>query len=120
MKELLLSTFLSQKGPIVIANAPGMASEVFSRSRAWDLAYLELSMLDAKSRPLNDLHTMLADAICLLARNDFPLAVPPRRLAEPFEMVNTVVLLKMLANKWSLEPSSVMDPARQSYLSALA
>ena len=42
MKELLLSTFLPQKGPIVIADAPGMASEVLSRSRAWELAYFEL------------------------------------------------------------------------------
>ena len=42
MKELLLSTFLPQKGPIVIADTPGMSSEVLSRSRAWELAYFEL------------------------------------------------------------------------------
>ena len=58
MKEVLLSTFLPQKGPSVIENAPGMASEVLSRRRAWGLAYLELSMADAKSRPLNDSHAM--------------------------------------------------------------
>ena len=34
MKELLLSAFLPQPGPIVIANAPGLPSEVLSRSRA--------------------------------------------------------------------------------------
>ena len=51
MKELLLSTFLPQKGPIVIENAPGMASEVLPRRRTWELAYLELSAADAKSRP---------------------------------------------------------------------
>ena len=74
MKELLLSTFLPQKDPIVIENAPNMASGAPSPSRAWGLAYLELSMLDADRRPLHDLHTMLADVICMMARNDFPLA----------------------------------------------
>ena len=102
MKELLLSNFLPQKGPKVIANAPGMASEVFSRSTASELAYSELSMLDAKNRLLDDLHAMLVDVICLMARNEFPLAVPPRWLAGLFGMVNRSVFLEMLANKWSL------------------
>ena len=99
MKELLLSTFPPQKGPIVTANAPGLPSEVFSRSKAWEVAYLELSMLDAKNRPLNDLHATLVDVICLMARNEFPLTVPPRWLAELFEMVNRVVSPK---SPWSL------------------
>ena len=77
-------------------------------------------MLDARSRPLNDLHATLVDIIYLMARNDFPLAVPPRLLAELSEMVNVVVSLNMLANKWSWEPSSDMGPACQTYLSALA
>ena len=77
-------------------------------------------MLDAKTRPLNDLLAMLVDVVCLMARNEFPLTVPPRRLAELFQMVNRVVSLKMLANKLPLESSSDLDPARQAYLSALA
>ena len=89
----------------VIANAPGLSSEVSPRGRAWELAYLELSMLGAGNRPLNDLRTMLVDAIYLMARNEFPLAAPPRWLAELFEMVNRVVSLKTSANKWSLEPA---------------
>ena len=52
MKELLLSAFLPQEGPLSIANAPNEASEILSRSRAWELAYLELSMLDADHRPM--------------------------------------------------------------------
>ena len=35
-------------------------------------------------------------------------------------MVNRVASFKMLAIKWSLEPSSDMGPARQTYLPALA
>ena len=35
-------------------------------------------------------------------------------------MVNRVVSLNMLANKWPLEPSSDVNPACQTYLSALA
>ena len=91
MKELLLSTFLPQKGPIVIENAPNMASEVLSRSRAWELAYSELSILDADSRPLHDLHAALVDVICMMARNEFPLTIPPRWLGELFEMVSRAV-----------------------------
>ena len=63
-------------------------------------------MLGAGSRPLNDLRSMLVDVICLMARYGLPLAAPPRWLAELFEMVNRAVSLKMLANKWSLGPSS--------------
>ena len=57
-------------------------------------------MLDAKGRPLNDLHATLVDIICLMALNNFPLAVPPRWLAEL--SANRVVSLKVLANKWPL------------------
>ena len=71
-KELLLSAFPPQKGPLAIANAPNEASELLSRSRAWELAYLELSMLDAHRRPLRDLHTTLLDIFRFMARNDFP------------------------------------------------
>ena len=49
MEELLFSAFSPQKAPLAIANAPDEASEILSRSRAWVLAYLELSMLDAGS-----------------------------------------------------------------------
>ena len=42
---------------------------------------------------------MLVDVICLIARADFPWAVPPRWLAELFEMVNREGTLKMLAKK---------------------
>ena len=69
---------------------------------------------------LNDLYAILADAICLMARNDFSMAVPPRWLAELFEMVNRVVSLRTLANKWSLGASSDMDIGCQNCLSTLA
>ena len=98
MKELLLSAFSPQKGPLTIANAPDEASGILSRIRAWELAYLELSTLDGARRFLRDLHITLVDVICVLARNDFPLTIPPRWLGELFEMVNRVVALKMKAN----------------------
>ena len=75
-------------------------------------------MLDEHCRPLHDPHTMLVDVLRMMARNDFPLAIPPRRLAELFGMVNRAVSLKMLANKWPLEASSDMDHDCQNYLSA--
>ena len=50
MKELLPSAFLAQKGPLTLANSPADPSDVISRSRAWELAYLELSMFGWCSR----------------------------------------------------------------------
>ena len=83
-KELLLLAFLPHKGPLAIADSTDEASETLSRSRAWELAYLELAMWDGARRPLHDLHMVLVDVICMLARNDFPLTIPPRWLGELF------------------------------------
>ena len=77
-KELLLSAFLPQVGPYIFVNAPPAASERISRSRAWELVYSELSMLDGSRIALHDLHIVLVDVICMIARNDFPLTIPPR------------------------------------------
>ena len=77
VKEPLLSAFLPQKGPFVMANAPTEASEVISRSRLWELVYLELSFSFGARRPPHDLHIVLVDVICMLARNQFPLTTPP-------------------------------------------
>ena len=77
-KELLLSAFLPQVGPYIFVNAPPAASERISRSRAWELVYSELSMLDGSRILLHDLHFALVDVICMIARNDFPLTIPPR------------------------------------------
>ena len=112
MKVLLLSTFLPRKGQIVIENAPGVASGVLSRGIAWELAYLNFPCWVRKiALRMGTFHATSADVICPMARNDFPLAVPPRWLTELFEMVNRVVSLKMLAKRWPLEPSSDVDPA---------
>ena len=120
MKELLLLAFSPQKGPLSIASAPNEASGILPRSRVWGSAYLELSTLDADRRPLRDLQTMLAGIICMMARHDFPLAIPPRWLVELLEMVNRVASLKMQANLWPLEASPEMGRGCQDYFSALA
>ena len=51
-KDLLLSAFLPQKGPYLLVSDPPAASERISRCRAWELVYLELSMLGGSRRPL--------------------------------------------------------------------
>ena len=117
---LSLSAFLPRKGPIVVATAPREASEIAPRSRAWELAYLELSMLDCARRPLRGPHMVLVDVICIMARNDSPLTISPRWLGELFEMVNRVATLKVTANNWSLEASPDMGPGWQAYISAVA
>ena len=77
-------------------------------------------MLDAHLRPLDDLHSMLADVICMIARNEFSLTIPPRWLGEIFEMVNRAVPLKTQACNWSLEVSPGVDQDCQDYIAASA
>ena len=120
MQELPLSTSPPRKGPLVIENAPDAASEVVSRSRARERAFLELSMLDADRRPLRDPYKMLAYVICMMARNDSPLAALARWLVELFEIVNPAVSLKMRANKWTLAAPPDVDHDCQNYVSASA
>ena len=120
MKDLPLSAFLAQKSPLTIANAPDGASEIFPRSRDWELAFSGLSMLDAVCSPLRALHSMPVDIFCMMARGDFPLTIPPRWLGELFEMVNRAVSLKMQANNWFLEASPGMGNDCQAYISVLA
>ena len=120
MQELPLSTFLPRKGPLVIENAPDAASEVVSRSRARGRAFLELSMLDADRRLPRDPYKMLAYVICMMARNDSPLAALARWLVELFEKVNPAVPLKVRANKWTLATPPDVDDDSESYVSASA
>ena len=59
----LLSAFLPQKGPLSSVGSPGESPETISRSRAWELVFSELPMLDGARRPLRDLHNVLVDVI---------------------------------------------------------
>ena len=54
---------------------------------------------------LHDLRNVLVEVILTVARNEFPLTIPPRWLGELFSMVSRVVALKMKANNWSLDVS---------------
>ena len=118
VEDLLLSAILPQKGPYIFVNDPPAASGRISRSRAWELVFLELSTLDGTRRPLRDLHVMLVNVLCMVARNEFPLTIPPRWLAGFFEILNRVVSLQMSANNWSLEASPDMDPDCKAYIAA--
>ena len=115
VKDLLLSALLPQKGPYLLVSDPPAASERISRCRAWELVYLELSMLDGSRRPLRDLHMVLVGVICIVARNESPLTIPPRWLASLFEVLSRVVPLQMADNKWSVEASPDMDLDCQAY-----
>ena len=120
MKGLLLSAFSPQKGPLAVANVPDEASEILSRSRAWELAYFALPTLDADRRPLHDLHSMLADFFLYDGSERFPPDHSTPLVGGLFGMVNRVVSLKMQANKWPLEASLDMDHDCQVYISALS
>ena len=120
MRELPLSTFLPRKGPLVFENAPDAASEVVSRNRARERAFLELSTLDAGRRLLRDPYKMLAYVICMVARNDSPLAALARWLVGLFDIVNRAVSLKMQANKWTLAASPNVGHSCQNCVSPSA
>ena len=52
VKQLLMSTFFPQKGPILITLDPAFPPERLSRSQAWQIAHWELSHLEGASRPV--------------------------------------------------------------------
>ena len=93
---------------------PSFPPERLSRSQAWQIAHLKLSLFDGASRPVNELHTALPDVIEMMARNEFPLTVPPRWLSELFGALGRVVALEMEANRWSLRPPPNLDAESQA------
>ena len=78
VKQLLMSAFFPQKGPLLITTDPLFPPERLSRNQAWQIVYWELPHLDGASRPANELHMITSDVISMMARNEFPLTVPPR------------------------------------------
>ena len=120
VKDLLLSAFLAQKGPCLVVNDSPAASGLISRRRAWELVYLGLPMLGGSRRPPHELHIVLVDVMCMVARNEFPLTVPPSWSAELFEVLSRVASFQMTDNKWSPAASPGMDLDCQAYSAALS
>ena len=118
-KQLLMSAFFPQKGPHLVAVDPLFPPERLSRSQAWQIVYWELPHLDGASRPVNELHMIMSDVTSMMARNEFPLTVPPRWLSELFQVLERAAELKMEANKWSMAPPSNLDPESDAYLAAI-
>ena len=114
VKDSSIPALLPQKGPLTITLDPPASPECIPRSRAWELVYLELSLLGVSRRPANELHIVLVDVIGMLARGEFPLTAPPRWLAELFGMLGRVASLKMDANKCSSLAPSTMDSEPQA------
>ena len=116
VKDLLMSAFLPQKGPLLLDADPPTTPGRISRSRAWEIAFFELSLLDGSRRPARELHIVLIDVIHMIARNEFPSFLPPRWLSELFEVLGRVAPLQLDANKWSLAPSPSLDLESQTYV----
>ena len=72
VKDLLISALSPQKRPLSITFDSPTSPGRISRCRAWELAYFELPLLDGSRRPVNELHIVLIDVICMLARGEFP------------------------------------------------
>ena len=77
VREFLWSAMLPQMGPIIIMATPD-ETELVTRAQAWDLVRTELLALNDTRKPLEELHSMLAEFASLLANNEFPLNVAPR------------------------------------------
>ena len=91
VKQLLMSTFFPQKGPLLITLGPDFPPECLSRKEAWQIAHWELPHLEGAIRPMNELHIVLSDVISMMDRNDFPLSAPPRWLSELFDVLGRAV-----------------------------
>ena len=119
VRQLLMSAFFPRKGPLLISVDPSCPPERLSRSHAWQIVYWELPHLDGASRPVNELHMITSDVISMMARNEFPLTVPPRWLSDLFEVLGRAAELKMEANKWPMAPPSNLDPESEAYVAAV-
>ena len=67
---------------------------------------------------MNELQIILTDVTCMMARDEFPLTVPPRWLSELFEVLGRAASLKMEANKWSMVAPPTLDLESQAYVAA--
>ena len=99
VRSFIMHTFLPQMGPLLLSVDPMYPPERISRSQCWQIAHLELSLLDGPSRPVDELHTAISDIVTIMARSEFPLTVPPRWLVELFGILERVVALKMDAHR---------------------
>ena len=80
---------------------------------------LELSLLDGKCRPVAGVHEVISDVFLLIAKNDFPLTIPPRWLVELCYALERMATLRMEANGWPLCPSAPLDAESQSFSDAV-
>ena len=118
-RRFLLHTFFPQLGPLLLLLDPMYPPERISRGQCWQIAHLELSLLDGSRRPVADLHNVISEVITMITRNEFPLTIPPRWLVELFGALERVVAVKMESNRWTLRPSVPLDAESQAFLEAI-
>ena len=119
VRQLLMTTFLPQSGPLIVSVHPDTAQETLSRSQCWQLLHLEFSLLDVAQRPVERVHDIVTEVIGLLTASEFPLNIPPRWLVELFSDLARLTTLRMESNGWSLSPTRPLDLASQVYLDAV-
>ena len=119
VRQLLLTTFLPQSGPLIVSVNPESVRETLSRSQCWQLLHLEFSLLDATHRPVARVHDIVTEVIGLMTVSEFPLNIPPRWLVELFSDLSRLTTLRMESNGWSLCPTRPLDLASQAYLDAV-
>ena len=104
-----MRAFLPQMGPLLLSVDPAYPPEKISRSQCWNLGLLELSLLDGPNRPVNELHTVIADIITTLVRSELPLSIPSRWLMDLFGVLERLALLKIDAHGWTVRPPGPLD-----------
>ena len=92
-KDLLLLAFLPQFGPLNIPQSLRQR-EGIARGKARDLVSPELLHNSFRSdwqRPVGGIYDALIEVITSMARNEFPLSVPPRWVAELLSTLGHIV-----------------------------
>ena len=95
VRNFIMHTFLPQMGPLLLSVDPAYPPEKISRSQCWNLVLLELSLLDGPTRPVDELHTVIADIVTILVRSELPLSIPSRWLIELFGLLGRIASLKI-------------------------
>ena len=81
--------------------------EVILRNKASGLVSRELlhtSLRPAWNRPVSEIRDAAIEVITLVARNEFPLSAPPRRVAELLWVLSHIVKLELRPRNLSIVP----------------
>ena len=92
VRALLWTSLFPQNGPSWAESTPDN-TECIGRAAAWQILRAEFHSFSGAGKPLVEIRGVMIDAIDMVMRNDFPLELPPRWVAELMHWINRLTAL---------------------------